>query len=185
MKRPACGLRSGKSWSAWLLLGMSLVFFSFPSPVTGLEQDGGERTWRLLSELSEAELAGIDLSVETPRNLKIPYLPAKSYPFASPYTAEEMGFRAMEFPHWKRWSCAYMQVYGSIDATGFFANWGKNITMIAHQGAGVAEYLYAGPGQNHYRALLQFTAPPEMSGNQTLYVRYRTESGVHQKAGYV
>lgn len=52
MNRSESGLRSGKSRNAWLVLGMSLVFFFFPSQVTGLEQEAGERTWRLVSELT-------------------------------------------------------------------------------------------------------------------------------------
>ena len=34
---------------------------------------------------------------------------------------------------------------------------------------------YAKPGQNDYSALLQYLAPPEVFGNQSLYIRYRTD----------
>ena len=56
-------------------------------------KNGGSRTWRLVSELSAEELVHIDFSTDTPRDANIPYLPAEAYPFESPYTAEEMGFR--------------------------------------------------------------------------------------------
>ena len=93
-----------------------------------------------------------------------------------------MGLRMMEFTHWKRWSSAYAQVYGSIDAHGFMPVWGKNATFIFYRGLeGLAGHLYAGPGQNYYRALLQYTAPPEAFGNQTLYVRYRTDQSFTNK----
>lgn len=132
-------------------------------------QEEPTRTWKTLAELSAEERASLDLSPETPRHPQFPYLPVEPYPFSPPYSAEEMGLRAMEFTHWKRWSSAYAQVYGSIDAYGFMPVWGKNVTFIFYrEPEGVAGYLYAGPGQNYYRALLQYTAPPEASGNQTL-----------------
>jgi len=151
-----------------------------PSQATSLEQPA--RTWKTVAELSAEERTSLDLSPDTPRHPQFPYLPAEPYPFSPPYAAEEMGFRAMEFTHWKRWSCAYVQVYGSIDAYGFFLNWGKNITLIFHrEPEGLAGYLYAGPGQNHYRTLLQYTAPPEAYGSQSLYVRYRTDQTFTKK----
>ena len=134
------------------------------------------RTWKTLAELSAEERAGLDLSPETPRHPQFSYLPAELYPFAPPYSAEEMGLRAMEFSYWKRWSSSSVQAYGSIDAHGYMPTWGKCITSIVYQvPEGLAGHLYAGPGQNYYRALLQYTAPPEAAGNQTLYVRYRTD----------
>lgn len=57
------------------------------------------KTWKTLDELSAEEKAMLDLRADTPRDPQIPYLPAEKFPFAAPYTAEEMGLRAMEFPH--------------------------------------------------------------------------------------
>lgn len=140
------------------------------------------RTWKTLAELSGEERASLDLSPETPRHPQFPYLPAESYPFSPPYSAEEMGLQAMEFTHWKRWSSAYAQVYGSIDAHGFMPAWGENVTFIFYrEPEGLAGHLYAEPGQNYYRALLQYTAPPEAASNQTLYVRYRTDQSFSKK----
>ena len=89
--------------TVWALLS-SLAF-----PVAGAaEQNGGLRkTWKIVEELSEGEKSRIDFRVDTPRDTTIPYLPAEAYPFQSPYTAEEMGYRAMEFPHIARWSHAF------------------------------------------------------------------------------
>jgi hypothetical protein len=55
------------------------------------------RTWKTVDELSPQELRAVDLSPHTPRYDQVPYLPAEPYPFTAPYTAEEMGYRAMEF----------------------------------------------------------------------------------------
>jgi len=80
------------------------VFFVFSAPA----QAETTRTWKTVGELSEAERAAIDLRTDTPRDSQIPYLPAEKYPFSPPYTAEEMGYRAMEFPHMPRWSASIL-----------------------------------------------------------------------------
>ena len=64
----------------------------------------GIRTWKTVQELSEAELAEVGLESDTPRHAQVPYLPAEPYPFVAPYTAEEMGYRAMEYTPRPRWS---------------------------------------------------------------------------------
>ncbi len=140
------------------------------------------RTWKTVAELSPAERASIDFSTETPRHPQFSYLPAEPFPFTPPYTAEEMGLRAMEFSYWRRWTSSTVQAYGSIDARGYMPTWGKCVTSISyHVAAGLAGYLYAKPGENYYTALLQYLAPPEAFGNQSLYVRYRTDQTFTKK----
>jgi hypothetical protein len=48
----------------------------------------------------------------------VPYLPAEKYPFAAPYTAEEMGYRAMEFTHIAWWSHAMADAFGELTSNG-------------------------------------------------------------------
>ena len=79
-----------------LLLALGLLIASVPALAESPSND--HRTWRLVSELPEEELVQIDFATDTPRDATIPYLPAEAYPFEAPYTAEEMGFRSMEFP---------------------------------------------------------------------------------------
>lgn len=173
IRRPVCWRRVLSV--ALMSIGV-LVLSSLWLSHVGVSVADEARTWKTLAELSAEERAGLDLSPETPRHPQFAYLPAEPYPFTPPYTAEEIGLRAMEFSYWKRWSSSSVQAYGSIDAHGYMPTWGKCITSIVyHVSEGLAGHLYAGPGQNYYRALLQYTAPPETSGNQTLYVRYRTD----------
>ncbi len=61
----------------------------------------------------------LDLRADTPRDPQIPYLPAEKFPFAAPYTAEEMGLRAMEFPHSPFWNCTLIDIAASVTNTGF------------------------------------------------------------------
>lgn len=94
------------------LLGM---FWSESSVAWAQSKGGGAKTWKTVAELSAKEKARIDLSTDTPRDATFPYLPAELYPFSPPYTAEEMGFRSMEFPHQPRWSCVYADTEATID----------------------------------------------------------------------
>ncbi len=89
------------------------------------------RSWKYLNELSEEERQHIDLRTETPRDATLPYLPAESYPFTPPYTAEEIGFRIMEFPHMARWNHVQIEDFGSIMPTGYLSS-GKIIVLAIH-----------------------------------------------------
>lgn len=133
------------------------------------------RTWKYLHELSEDERRGIDSRTETPRDAQQPYLPAEAYPFTSPYTAEEMGFRSMEFPHMARWNHVQIEDFGSIMPTGYLFS-GKIIVLAVHnQPEGLEGYLQAKPGEIFTRWLSQDTSPPENLGNQLLMLHHRTD----------
>src|SRR5262245_35261013 len=75
-----------------------------------------KQTWKSVEDLSPQDLREVDLALSTPRHPTIPYLPAETYPFMAPYTAEEMGYRLMEFTQRPRWSSAFANVWGSISA---------------------------------------------------------------------
>lgn len=178
MERRDFGLGLKRKLCQWGLLCAGLLFFFSPTWAQG----DGTRTWRLLSELSEEELARLDLSAETPRNPEIPYLPAEPYPFTPPYTAEEMGFRGMEFPHMPRWSCVQIEDSGVLTPSGYlFVS--KIITLIHHRTPeGLVGQLTAEPGEVYSRWLSQDVAPPENYGNQLLFITYRTDQDTIKKA---
>lgn len=135
-----------------------------------------ERTWKTIEELSADELREVDPRTDTPRDVRIPYLPAEPYPFTAPYTAEEMGFRAMEFSPRPRWSCVYANVWGSISPQGVLLSPGKSITLMNYAGpAGVDAEFVRKPGEELYRYLNQNTFPPEAEGSQRMTIRYRTD----------
>jgi len=101
-----------------LTLVLSFTFLLTQSSVGG-EAPSPTKTWRLVTELNEAEHALFDSRIDTPRDQRMSYLPAERYPFEPPYTAEEMGFRAMEFSHSPRWSCNLIDVTGTLTAQGY------------------------------------------------------------------
>lgn len=133
------------------------------------------RSWKYLSELSEAERRDIDPRTDTPRDATLFYLPAEPYPFLLPYTAEEMGFRLMEFPHMARWNHVQIEDFGSIMPTGYLFS-GKIIVLAVHTyPEGLEGYLKTKPGEVFTRWLSQDTAPPENLGNQMLMLHHRTD----------
>lgn len=170
------------SWNSLRIILLTLMFL-IPCVSTSAETATVPvRTWKTVAELSPEERAHIDFSAATPRHAEFPYLPAEAFPFTPPYTAEKMGLRAMEFSYWRKWTSSVVQVYGSVDAYGYMPTWGKCVTSVSyHVADGVAGHLYAKPGQNDYSALLQYLAPPEIYGNQSLYVRYRTDQTFTKK----
>lgn len=149
-------------------------------PTRGWAQDGGNatgRTWKTVAELTPEEKASIDPRTETPRDPQFPYLPAEKFPFASPYTAEEMGLRSMEYPHTPYWNHTLIDIAATVTNTGFMDQRVTIIPVLYLPQGGFAEQLYGTkPGQEIYRWLSQSVSPPERYGNQTLYVGYRTDN---------
>jgi hypothetical protein len=160
-----------------LLLMCFLLCIVAVSSVWGASENGSApRTWKTVSELSPVELAQVDLRADTPRHAEYPYLPAEPYPFTPPYTAEEMGYRMMEFTQRPRWSCAYANLFGSISSEGSLLGQGRAVNLVAYPAPeGAAVELTRKPGEEVYRQLTQQLYPPEAYTSQTLVIRYRTD----------
>jgi outer membrane lipoprotein-sorting protein len=159
-----------------LLVSVPLLLISITASWAVSDNGGKPRSWKTLSEMSAEELAQVDLRAETPRHAQDPYLPAEPYPFTPPYTAEEMGYRMMEFTQRPRWSCALANLFGSISSEGALLGTGQAVNLIAYPGeAGAAVELSRKPGEEVYRQLTQQLFPPESYTSQTLVIRYRTD----------
>jgi hypothetical protein len=143
---------------------------------------GPVRTWKTVEELSPEELQNLDLRTDTPRDPQVSYLPAEPYPFTAPYTAEEMGYRLMEFTQRPRWSCAFANLWGSITAQGVLLNPGKSVTFMNYLGSdGVTDELGRKPGEELYRYMNQNIFPPDAEGSQRMTIRYRTDKTFPKK----
>lgn len=160
-----------------LLLPCLLLCTVAVPPVWGASENGAApRTWKTVSEMSPAELAQVDPRTDTPRHAEYPYLPAEPYPFTPPYTAEEMGYRMMEFTQRPRWSCAYANLFGSISSEGSLLGQGRAVNLVAYPTPeGTSVELAKKPGEEVYRQLTQQLFPPEAYTSQTLVIRYRTD----------
>lgn len=172
-----CTIRADRAGRCLLPVMSLLLYLSVVSSVWGTGENGAvPRTWKAVSELSAEELAQVDLRTDTPRHPEYPYLPAEPYPFTPPYTAEEMGYRAMEFTQRPRWSCVYANLFGSISSEGALLGQGRAVNLVAYPlPEGVAGELARRPGEEVYRQLTQHLYPPEAYTSQTLVIRYRTD----------
>jgi hypothetical protein len=158
---------------------MLVVLLSLPLSVRGEGEHTAEqsvRTWHPVAALTAAEQALVDLRTDTPRDPQVTYLPAERYPFAPPYSAEEMGYRAMEFSHSPRWSCNLFDVAGIQGGRTF-----KTYSPIFYlpNATGLSGYVGAlygtEPGQPTRRILIRYTEPAEQNGNEALVTKYRTD----------
>lgn len=166
-----------KTWSTFVFV-VTCVLSLIIVPFVWSESENRDkpRLWKTVSELSPDELTQIDLRTNTPRNAEYAYLPAEAYPFTAPYTAEEMGYRSMEFTQRPRWSCALANLFGSISSEGALLGQGRAVNLIMYptpEGAGIE--LLRKPGEEVYRQLTQTLFPPEAYTSQTLVIRYRTD----------
>ncbi len=128
-----CTIRADRAGRCLLPVMSLLLYLSVVSSVWGTGENGAvPRTWKAVSELSAEELAQVDLRTDTPRHPEYPYLPAEPYPFTPPYTAEEMGYRAMEFTQRPRWSCVYANLFGSISSEGALLGQGRAVNLVAY-----------------------------------------------------
>ena len=166
-------------WIGWLTV---ISFVALPTALPADPETPGThaRTWRTLTGLTEAERALFDPRIDTPRDAQYSYLPAERYPFEPPYTAEEMGYRAMEFSHSPRWSCNLIDVTGTLTSEGYLST-SKLYSPIfyvptAKGLSGFAGELYGTePGQPTRQITGQDVFPPESYGNQMVMIQYRTD----------
>jgi hypothetical protein len=148
-------------------------------PLGAAEEGRGGKTWRTIAELPAEEKAVLDLSdvtAESPRDAKFPYMPAERYPFEPPYTAEELGYRSSEFLHVSRWSHVIYDAFGVLTGGGYM-NQAAAVGLVNYvPEAGFGGELYgAAPGDPTTRMSLYYVFPPEIDGAQDLYVIRRTD----------
>src|SRR5262249_55183613 len=166
-----------------IALALCCLLWAEAGAVWAQAEHDGARTWKTVAELSAQERERLDLATDTPRHTQFSYLPAEPYPFTPPYTAEEMGFRSMEFPHQPRWSCVYADAGATIDQWGHLIVQSKTVGLVAYNGAeGLKTEIYdTTPGESFVPLLSKNLAPAEKYGNQSLFSRYRTDKTFTKK----
>ena len=134
------------------------------------------KTWKRVSEFSPEERARIDWRSETPRDAEIPYVPAERFPFEAPYSAEEMGFRVMNFSHNARWSHTIADSMGAITKSGYLSQSVSVLRMsIISEELGVPGQLATAPGKGFARMAYYYTHPPKNNDMQGVWVYRRTD----------
>lgn len=135
------------------------------------------RTWRTITELSASERGKIDLQTQTSRDPKLSYLPAEQFLFTPPYTAEEMGLRAMEFPHSPWWNCLILDIGVTLTSTGSLHQEVGVVATLYLPAQGFPGHLYqTPPGQELFRWLSHSVMPPQLADESlSLLIGYRTD----------
>ncbi len=166
-------------WPCWLLILMSV---SIGAIAQGAFDD--KRTWRSLDELSHWERERIDFRTTTPRDTKNPFLPAEPFPFTAPYTAEEMGYRTMDFTHTARWSHVMADAFGTITHAGYLSQ-GVTVAMIDQMNSPNAQsQILKQPGEAYSRHMYYYTYPPKNDGVQEMWVLRRSGLEAPAKLDY-
>ena len=108
--------------------------------------------------------------------------PLRCIPIPLRTSAEEMGYRLMEFTQRPRWSSAFANLWGSISPQGVLMNPGKSITFMDYgEPVGVEAEFLRKPGEELYRYLNQNVSPPDSEGSQRMTIRYRTDQEFTKK----
>ncbi len=175
-----------KKLSACSCFPTFLLAFLLLAPSISAQPNGSHgKSWKVLAELSDEEKAALDPRTDTPRSTVTPYLPAEPYPFEAPYTAEELGYRSMEFAHVSRWSHVMADAYGSMTNSGYL-NQGITIGLNFYMPdeAGIAGQLKTPSGKDFFRMVFYYTSPAELLGAQDLWILHRTDRENSTKLDY-
>ncbi|MEZ0123044.1 MAG: DUF1329 domain-containing protein [Candidatus Reddybacter sp.] len=167
-------LAFSRTLSACAILGLLVFSVVAKSESANNSESIGVQTWRTLDQLTSWERERIDFHTNTPRDKKIPYLPAEPFPFTTPYTAEEMGFRAMTFTHTARWSHVMADAFGTITKEGYLTQ-GVTVAMVDQMDSpNAASQIAKKPGEAYSRHMYYYTYPPKSDGVQEMWVLRRT-----------
>ncbi|MBQ0718603.1 MAG: DUF1329 domain-containing protein [Gammaproteobacteria bacterium] len=149
-----------------------------------VRQTSASQTWRSVEQLTDWERQRVDLRTETPRNKDIPYLPAEPYPFTAPFTAEEMGYRTMDFTHTARWSHVMADAFGTITKAGYLSQ-GVTVGMIDQMLSPNAQsQIFKQPGEAYSRHMYYYTYPPKNDGVQEMWILRRSGLEAPAKLDY-
>ena len=172
------------SYLPFFCLSLVVVLGKLVSPPAAAEElrRSTRQTWKKAEDLSLEERQRLNFSTKTPRHPKIPYLPARPYPYSPPYTAEEMGFRHMEFTSRPRWPSVMTRLWATIGSEGILHWKGSATNFLSYWPEdGAKGELFLRPGEEIFRVLSQNTFPPALEGQQRVTIRYRTDKGFFKK----
>lgn len=144
--------------------------------------DPDRRVWRTLDELTAAELKRVDTTIGLSAGGLD--LPLEEWPFKAPFTAQEMGYRVMDFTHMSRWSHIFADGFGSITKAGYLTQ-GITVGMVDQiLEPGAKGQIMSAPGDIHQRQIFYYTYPPKNDGLQEMWIMRRTGADNPTKIDY-
>ena len=145
------------------------------APVLAGVSDSAEnkQRWRTLDQLTLTERKYVDtnLAIASDNGFR---LPVEEWPFKVPYSAQEIGYRLMDFTHAPRWSHIVADAYGVITKAGYLTQ-GITVGMIQQVfEPGAKGQITSQPGDIHQRQIFYYTYPPKDDGLQSMWMMRRT-----------
>jgi hypothetical protein len=159
-----------------ITLCAALCLVLFPNVHAGETRVSTKRSWKRVAEFLPDERTQFDFRSDTPRDPKIPYIPAEPYPFTPPFTVEEIAYRMMNFSHNARWPHTLAESWGTITKAGYLTS---NVNVLRFSPttnmAGVPGQIQTAPGDVFMRFAFYYTYPPRREHMQGLWVHRRTD----------
>ena len=133
-------------------------------------------TWRTLDALTDFVRQRLDLNPTKKPNEKsvAAYLPRENWPFEAPFSAQEIGFRIMDFSHVPRWSHIMADAFGVLTKAGYLTQ-GVTVGMVEQPvEPGARAQINAAPGEIHSKQIYFDTYPPKNRGFQQMWLMRRS-----------
>lgn len=133
-------------------------------------------TWRTLDALTGFERQRLDLRSAKNGSEKTvaAYLPEEEWPFEAPFSAQEIGYRIMDFSHVPRWSHVMADAFGVLTKAGYLTQ-GVTVGMVEQLvQPGAQALLNAEPGEIHSRQIYFDIYPPKNRGFQQMWLMRRS-----------
>ncbi|HCO59829.1 MAG TPA: hypothetical protein DIT58_06505, partial [Porticoccaceae bacterium] len=143
-------------------------------------------TWRGLDALTGFERQRLDLNTANNGGEKTvaAYLPQETWPFEAPFSAQEIGFRIMDFSHIPRWSHVMADAFGVLTKAGYLTQ-GVTVGMVDQPvEPGARAQINAAPGEIYSRQIFFDIYPPKNRGLQQMWLMRRTGADNPEKLDF-
>lgn len=161
-----------------MIFVLTLLFFLFclvPSFLPVIKVHAQERASHYVQELSSHERKNLDLKAQSSRDPQRLRLLKEKVPFAAPHSAEEMGLRAMEFPHTPPWNCLLIDIGTTVTADGLLDQQISTSAILSLPHPRFLGQLYdRQPGQEVFRWISQLVNTTYAAEAPILQVGYFT-----------
>lgn len=144
----------------------------------------GNQTWRTVKGYTDWENQRVDTRTGPGSESKLASAPAEEWPFDAPFTAEEIGYRLMDFTHMAPWSHVIADAFGIITKSGYLTQ-GVTVGMAQQTlGPGAEGQIKAEPGTVYSKQIFYYTYPPKNDGLQQMWLMRRTGAEHAEKIDY-
>ncbi|RLA47408.1 MAG: hypothetical protein DRR06_02595 [Gammaproteobacteria bacterium] len=130
--------------------------------------------WRTPGNLTASEQRRVDINSSSSDRGTVSYLPTEEWPFEAPFSAQEIGYRVMDFSHVPRWSHVMADAFGVLTKAGYLTQ-GVTVGMVEQISApGALTQIESQPGDIYSRQIYFDVYPPKNKGLQQMWLMRRS-----------